>query len=89
MQIGDVKPFRYVHADGRRQFTGPLEGAAGRSGTRPIPGCAAWATSVTRRGRSTVARNAVGGYRMGDFRKFPWRFRPMCGARAVGKEVDG
>lgn len=28
-------------------------------------------------------------YRMGDFQKFPWRFRPMCGARAVEKEVDG
>lgn len=25
---------------------------------------------------------------MGDFRKSPWRFRPMCGARAVEKEED-
>lgn len=28
MQIGDVKPFRYVYADDRRQFSRPLEEAA-------------------------------------------------------------
>ncbi len=28
MRIGDVKPFRYVYADDRRQFTRPLEEAA-------------------------------------------------------------
>lgn len=28
MQIGDVKPFKYVYADDRRQFTRPLEEAA-------------------------------------------------------------
>lgn len=28
MQIGDVKPFKYVYADDRRQFTKPLEEAA-------------------------------------------------------------
>lgn len=29
-----------------------------------------------------------GGYRMGDSRKSPRRFRPMRGARAAGKEAD-
>lgn len=28
MQIGDVKPFKYVYADDRQQFTRPLEEAA-------------------------------------------------------------
>ena len=28
MLIGDVKPFKYVYADDRRQFTKPLEEAA-------------------------------------------------------------
>lgn len=28
MRIGDVRPFRYVYADDRRQFTVPLEEAA-------------------------------------------------------------
>lgn len=28
MRIGDVKPFRYVYADDRRQFARPLEEAA-------------------------------------------------------------
>ena len=28
MLVGDVKPFRYVYADDRRQFSGPLEEAA-------------------------------------------------------------
>lgn len=28
MHIGDVKPFRYVYADDRQQFTRPLEEAA-------------------------------------------------------------
>ena len=28
MRIGDVKPFRYVYADDRQQFSRPLEEAA-------------------------------------------------------------
>lgn len=28
MPVGDAEPFRYVHADGRRQFARPLEEAA-------------------------------------------------------------
>ena len=28
MRVGDVKPFRYVYADDRQQFTRPLEEAA-------------------------------------------------------------
>ena len=28
MRIGDVKPFKYVYADDRQQFTRPLEEAA-------------------------------------------------------------
>lgn len=29
MRIGDVKPFKYVYADDRQQFSRPLEEAAG------------------------------------------------------------
>lgn len=34
MPVGDVKPFRYVYADDRQQFTRPLEEAAEAFGAR-------------------------------------------------------